>query len=217
MKELRVLVADDQEMVRIGLSAILETFDDISVVAHAADGREAVRRALEHRVDVCLMDIRMPGMDGIEATQLLAGPGSTDPVPVVIVTTFDEDSYVREAIQAGARGFLLKDADPALLAEGVRAAARGDALMAPAITGRLLADVVREGPRTLADPLEPLTDREEAVLLLVARGRTNGEVAEELFVAVSTVKTHVGAIMAKLGVRNRVEIALFAYESGRLT
>ena len=212
----RVLLADDQEMVRIGLTTILEAYPDIEVVGQAATGLEAVSLARRLRPDVCLFDIRMPDLDGIEATRQVAGPEVSEPLPVVVVTTFDDDEYVFDALQAGARGFLLKDAEPDLLAEAVRVAARGDALLAPSVTARLLTTFARGRSGRAAPPLEPLTAREESVVDLVARGRTNAEIAEELFVSVSTVKTHVGALMDKLPARNRVEIALWAYAQGRI-
>ena len=212
----RVVVADDQEIVRTGLTMILNAQPDIEVVGEAADGRSAVDLARRLRPDVCLFDIRMPGLDGIEATRALAGPGVADPVAVVVITTFDLDEYVYAALRAGARGFLLKDAGPALLAQAVHAAANGDALIAPSVTTRLLsafaATVPAAPPR---QPIDALTDREEQVLAAVARGRTNSEIAQELYITLSTVKTHITSLMAKLGARNRVEVAMWAYETGR--
>jgi DNA-binding NarL/FixJ family response regulator len=214
---IRVVVADDQEIVRTGLTMILNAEPDIEVVGEAADGRQAVEIARRLRPDVCLFDIRMPGMDGIEATRRLAGPAVADPLAVIVITTFDLDEYVYAALRAGARGFLLKDAGTALLAQAVHAAASGDALIAPNITTRLLkafADAEPAGPAR--QPIDPLTDREEEVLAAVARGRTNTEIADELFISLSTVKTHITSLMAKLGARNRVEIAMWAYETDRL-
>jgi DNA-binding NarL/FixJ family response regulator len=214
---IRVVVADDQEIVRTGLTMILNAEPDIEVVGEAADGRQAVEIAQRLRPDVCLFDIRMPGMDGIEATRRLAGPAVADPLAVIVITTFDLDEYVYAALRAGARGFLLKDAGTALLAQAVHAAASGDALIAPNITTRLLkafADAEPAGPAR--QPIDPLTDREEEVLAAVARGRTNTEIADELFISLSTVKTHITSLMAKLGARNRVEIAMWAYETDRL-
>ncbi|MBS2937326.1 response regulator transcription factor [Nocardioides sp. J2M5] len=211
---LRVLVADDQEIVRTGLATILGAQDDIEVVAEAVDGRDAVEQARRLRPDVCLLDVRMPRMDGIEATRLLAGPAVADPMAVVVVTTFDLDEYVYGALQAGARGFLLKDCGPQVLAHAVRAAADGGSLVAPSVTTRLLrAYATRDAPRA---PGSPLTEREEDVLLVVAQGLTNHEIAAELHVSLSTVKTHLGSLMVKLGVRNRVELALWAYQTRRL-
>lgn len=214
---IRVLVADDQEIVRTGLTMILDAQPDIEVVGVAADGLEAVGIARELRPDVCLFDIRMPGMDGIEATRLLAGPGVDDPLAVVVITTFDLDEYVHGALKAGARGFLLKDAGPELLTQAVHAAAEGDALIAPSITARLLTAFAgkRAGPPS-AEPLEPLTSREEEILIPVAKGWTNHEIADEMHISVSTVKTHLASLMRKLGARNRVEIAMWAYETGRV-
>ncbi|HZO65819.1 MAG TPA: response regulator transcription factor [Kribbellaceae bacterium] len=213
---IRVLVADDQDLVRTGLRLILGTLDGIQVVGEARDGREAVRLARELRPDVCLMDIRMPVLDGVEATRQLAGREVEDPVAVVVITTFDLDEYVYGALRAGATGFLLKDAGPELLGEAVRAAARGDSLISPSITRRLLATFAgSHRSARAAQPIDPLTDREEQVLLTIARGRTNAEIAEELHVSLSTVKTHVASLMAKLGARNRVEVAMWAYETGR--
>lgn len=213
----RVLVADDQEIVRTGLVMILNAQEGIEVVGQAADGRTAVELARRLRPDVVLLDIRMPDVDGIEATRLLAGPDVADPLAVVVITTFDLDEYVYAALRAGARGFLLKDAGPALLAQAVRAAASGDALIAPSVTTRLLRAFADAGPHDVpAQPLDPLTAREEEVLLAVAGGRTNTEIARELFVTLSTVKSHVANLMTKLGARNRVEIALWAYDTGRV-
>ncbi len=209
----RVLLADDHEIVRTGLRTILDADAGIEVVAEAADGRRAVELARAHRPDVCLLDVRMPVLDGIAATRALAGPDVADPFAVVVITTFDLDEHVHAALAAGARGFLLKDAGPALLAQAVRAAADGDALIDPAVTVRLLAHFARTAPRP-ARPSEALTEREEAVLRLVAAGRTNAEIGAELHLSLSTVKTHLGAVLAKTGTRNRVEVARWAYESG---
>ncbi|MFD9903316.1 response regulator [Streptomyces sp. NPDC059063] len=209
----RVLIADDQEMVRTGFRLILDAQADLEVVGEAADGAACVELARRLRPDVCLVDIRMPKLDGIEVTRLLAGPQATDPLPVVVVTTFDQDDYLYGALRAGALGFLLKDGGSALLVEAVRAAARGDALVSPAVTLRLLQ---RLGPGTgeAAGPATPLSDRELEVVRLVARGRTNQEIAEELYISLSTVKTHLVSVQTKLAVRNRVEIAAWAWETG---
>ena len=215
---IRVLIADDQEIVRTGLQMILDAQPDIEVVATARDGREAVDLARELRPDVCLFDIRMPGTNGLEATRLLAGPDVEDPMAVVVITTFDLDEYVYGALRSGARGFLLKDAGPELLIQAVHAAASGEALIAPNVTVRLLSTFaeLRTG-QTPSQPIDALTAREEQVLLSVARGRTNAEIATELHISLSTVKTHLGSLMAKLGARNRVEIAMWAYETKRVT
>ncbi len=213
---LRVLVADDQDLVRTGLRMILDAQDGIDVVAEVGTGREAVEKALHLRPDVCLVDIRMPDMDGIEATRRLAGPDVVDPLAVVIITTFDLDEYVHGALKAGARGFLLKDAGPEFLVQAIRAAASGDALIAPSVTARLLetfAAAMAVGPPV--QPIDPLTVREEEVVVTVARGLTNVEIAATLHISLSTVKTHLASLTTKLGVRNRVEIAMWAYETGR--
>ena len=214
---IRVVVADDQEIVRTGLRMILDAQPGIAVVAEAGDGHDAIDKARRLRPDVCLLDIRMPGMDGIEATrQIVALP---DPPAVVVITTFDLDDYVYGALRAGAKGFLLKDAGPELLTQAVHAAAAGDALIAPRITRRLLATFAGSDdspPDQAHEPIEPLTGREEDVLLTVARGRTNAEIAVELHISLSTVKTHLSSLMAKLGARNRVELVMWAYDTGRM-
>jgi DNA-binding NarL/FixJ family response regulator len=195
---------------------ILEAQDGIEVVATAQDGREAVALARRFRPDVCLFDIRMPELDGLEATRLLAGHDVANPIAVVVITTFDLDEYVYGALKAGARGFLLKDAGPELLVQAIHAAASGDALIAPSVTARLLTEFSRRTKNSVPpQPVDPLTDREEEVLSAVAEGKTNAEVAEQLFISLSTVKTHIASLMTKLGVRNRVEIAIWAYETGR--
>ncbi len=214
---IRVLVADDQDLVRTGLSMILDAQPGIEVVAQAADGRQAVELARKHRPDVCLLDIRMPQLNGIEVTRLLAGPDVPEPMAVVVITTFDLDEYVYGALQAGARGFLLKDAGPELLVQAIEAAANGEALIAPNITVRLLSTFAGAGPSRLGhQPREPLSEREEEVLLAVAQGLTNAEIASRLHIGVSTAKTHVANLMTKLGARNRVELAMWAYETGRV-
>jgi DNA-binding NarL/FixJ family response regulator len=213
----RVLVADDQELVRTGLRMILDAQSGIQVVGEARNGREAVTVARQLRPDVCLFDIRMPELNGLEATRVLAGPAVEDPLAVVVITTFDLDEYVHGALKAGARGFLLKDAGPELLTQAVHAAANGEALIAPSVTVRLLAAFAdlrtSEPPR---QPIEPLTAREEEVMVTVARGLTNAEISSELHISLSTVKTHLASLMNKLGARNRVEIAMWAYETNRI-
>jgi len=212
---IRVVLADDQAMVRGGLRLILEDQPDISVVGEAADGAQAVALARRLRPDVCLVDVRMPLLDGIEVTRALAGPAIASPLRVVIVTTFDLDEYVYGALRAGAVGFILKDAGPVLLAEAVRAAHAGDALISPSITPRLLQRFTATTTRTAgtAGPAVPLSARETEVVRAIARGRTNQEIAAGLFISLSTVKTHVASIQMKLGLRNRVEIAAWAWEN----
>jgi DNA-binding NarL/FixJ family response regulator len=209
-----VLVADDQAMVRSGLRLILDDQPGISVVAEAADGAEAVALARRLRPDVSLVDIRMPRLDGIEVTRALAGPGVAEPLKVVIVTTFDLDEYVYGALRAGAAGFVLKDAGPALLAEAVRAASAGDALISPSVTVRLLRHLATSRTPAVTPRATVLSEREAEVARAVARGRTNQEIGAELFISLGTVKSHLGSIQAKLGVRNRVEMAAWAWESG---
>ncbi|WP_019070861.1 response regulator transcription factor [Streptomyces hokutonensis] len=219
---IRVLIADDQEMVRTGFRFFLDAQPDITVVAEAVDGEEAVALARRERPDVCLLDIRMPKLDGLAATRLLAGPDVADPLRVVVVTTFDLDEYVYGALRGGACGFLLKDSGPTLLAEAVRAAAAGDSLVSPSVTVRLLrhlTDTTAAAPEP-APPApalrEPLTDREAGVVRLVALGRTNAEIAAELYVSLSTVKTHLSSVQLKLAARNRVEIAAWAWQHGQV-
>jgi DNA-binding NarL/FixJ family response regulator len=211
MSGITVMLADDQAMIRDCLRLILEDQPDISVVAEAADGAEAVALARRLRPDVCLVDIQMPGLDGIEVTRALAGPEVADPLRVVVVTTFDLDEYVHGALRGGAIGFVLKDVGPDLLVEAVRAANAGDALISPSLTLRLLRHLTATAPVRRA-PAQPLSDREFEVVRAVARGRTNQEIAAELFISLSTVKGHVSGIMTKLGLRNRVEIVAWAWE-----
>ena len=213
----RVLIADDQALVRAGLRVILDHQPGIEVIGEAADGREAVALARQLRPDVCLFDIRMPEMDGIEATRILAGPQAEAPLAVVMITTYDLDEYVYNALRAGARGFVLKDAGPELLSQAIHAAANGDALISPSVTARLLSTFARgQARRTPAQPATPLTEREEEVLAHVAHGLTNAEIADELHVSLSTVKTHLTSLMSKLDVRNRVGLAIWAHETGRV-
>ncbi|WP_431930124.1 response regulator transcription factor [Micromonospora sp. RP3T] len=208
---IRVLIADDQAMIRGGLRLILEDQPDITVVGEASDGVGAVAEARRLRPDVCLVDIRMPRLDGIEVTRALAGP--PNPLRVIVVTTFDLDEYVYGALRNGAVGFLLKDAGPALLVEAVRAAHNGDALVSPSVTLRLLRHVTAAARPTAARSTARLSARELEVVRAVARGRTNQEIAAELFISLSTVKSHLSGIQTKLGVRNRVEIAAWAWEN----
>ena len=213
---IRILLVDDQALVRAGFRMILEAEEDMEVVGEAADGREAVTEARRLRPDVVLMDVRMPDVDGIEATRrLLAEDRSA--VKVVMLTTFDMDEYVYDALRAGASGFLLKDVPPEQLVDGIRAIAKGDALLAPSVTRRVIEEFVRRPPasvRTLPPKLEELTARELEVLKLIARGLSNAEIATELFVSETTVKTHVAHVLMKLGLRDRVQAVVAAYESG---
>ncbi|MGW4797574.1 response regulator [Nonomuraea sp. NPDC004297] len=216
---IRVLIADDQGMVRTGFTVFLSGQPDIEVVGEAADGREAVQRATELSPDVVLMDVRMPVMNGLEATrELLRRQGTAK---VLILTTFDLDDYVYEALRAGASGFLLKDASAAQLVEAVRVVAAGEALIAPAITKRLITEFARlgaprpvSGRRVSGRRVEELTERETEVLSLVAQALSNQEIAQKLFVAEQTVKTHVGRVLMKLGLRDRAQAIVFAYETG---
>jgi DNA-binding NarL/FixJ family response regulator len=211
---IRVLIADDQALVRGGFRMILEAQKDIEVVGEASDGQEALAQARELDPDVVLMDIRMPELDGLEATRrLVSGDGSAR---VLMLTTFDLDEYVYEAMKAGASGFLLKDVRPEQLAEAVRVVAAGDSLLAPAITQRLIAEFVRRPPPGSGAPTElsELTERELEVLKLIARGLSNGEIASALFVSEATVKTHVTHVLTKLKLRDRVQAVVLAYESG---
>jgi DNA-binding NarL/FixJ family response regulator len=214
---IRVLIADDQPLMRTGFRMILDAEPDLEVVGEAADGGDAVRLAGHARADVVLMDIRMPGMDGIEATRRLAGEGVTDPVRVLILTTFDLDEYVLSALRAGASGFLLKDVPPEDLVDAIKVVAAGDALLAPSVTRRLLdrfASRLPDPAATRPAALDSLTARELEVLGLVARGMSNAEIAEHLVVSETTVKTHVGRLLAKLDLRDRVQAVVLAYETG---
>jgi len=211
---IRVLIADDEEMVRYGFRMILEAQPDITVVGEAEDGAVALESARRLTPDVVLMDIRMPTMDGLQATRLLAR--EHDPPRVVVLTTFDRDEYVYEALKAGASAFLLKASPPEQLASAVRVVAGGDALLHPAITKRLIQDFARRPTPHEGTPpqLAKLTDRELEVMRLIARGLTNGEIAAQLFLAEATVKTHVVHLLSKLGVRDRSQIVVLAYETG---
>jgi DNA-binding NarL/FixJ family response regulator len=212
---IRILVADDQTLVRAGFRAILESQDDLEVVGEAENGAEAVALARELRPDLVLMDVRMPGLDGIEATRRLLADGDTPP-RILMLTTFDLDEYLYSAMKAGASGFLLKDAPRDQLLAAVRTVAAGDALLAPALVRRLVEDFVRRPPpgtRTPAE-LDELTEREVEVLTLIARGLANAEIAARLFVSEATVRTHVTHILAKLDLRDRIQAVVLAYETG---
>jgi DNA-binding NarL/FixJ family response regulator len=223
-EEVTVLIADDQAVVRAGLAMLLASQPGLHVVGQAGDGLEAVRLARELRPDVVLMDIRMPVLDGLEATRRIlggqaTGPAAERPVRVVVLTTYDLDEYVYDALRAGACGFLLKHAPPEELLLGVRAAADGGALLSPSVTRRLLEEFTARRPATTAEPaaLAQLTAREREVLDLVVRGRSNTEIARALLVAETTVKTHVAHALDKLGVRDRVHAVVYAYEHGLVT
>ncbi|MDX3195815.1 response regulator transcription factor [Streptomyces sp. MN03-5084-2B] len=213
---INVLIVDDQALQRFGFRMLLEATPDTEVAGEAAHGAEAVRRAAELRPDVVLMDIRMPGMDGIEATRrIVAGGGRSR---VLALTTFDLDEYAHAALRAGASGFLLKDAHPEELLAGIRAVARGDAVVAPALTRRLLDAYAHHLPAAASGRTDPrweaLTDREREILVAIGHGRTNGEIAERLVLSESTVKTHVGRVLAKIGARDRIQAVIIAYDLG---
>ena len=212
---IRVFLVDDQALVRAGFRLVIDSQSDMTVVGEAGDGRDALQALGVTSADVVLMDVRMPELDGVAATAHLVERDGDAAPRVVMLTTFDLDEYVFSAIRAGASGFLLKDAEPEELLAAIRAVATGDAVVAPSATRRLLEQVADRLPGTTADPrLETLTEREHAVLLEVARGASNLEVGDTLFMAEATVKTHVGRLLAKLGARDRVQLVVFAYESG---
>ena len=214
---IRVVLADDQALVRGGLRALLDAEDDITVVGEAGDGDEAVRIAREVDPDVILMDIRMPGTDGLTATKVIAGGGvgGEQPARIIILTTFDVDEHVFEALRSGASGFLVKDTEPEDLIRAVRIVASGESLLAPRATRRLIEEYATKAkPATLGADLDLLTDREREVMSLVAAGLTNDEIAARLFISTATAKTHVNRAMAKLGARDRAQLVINAYESG---
>ena len=213
---IRVLLADDQVLVRAGFKVLLESAADIEVVGEAANGEEAVAQAREKRPDVVLMDIRMPKLDGLDATRRIVGDRDLAGVRVLILTTFEVDEYVFEALRSGASGFVVKDIEPAELLQAVRVVARGDALLSPGVTRRLISEFAgRPGQRRLATPdLDVLTEREREVMALVAAGHSNDEIASELFVSPATAKTHVSRAMSKLGARDRAQLVVIAYEAG---
>jgi DNA-binding NarL/FixJ family response regulator len=212
---IRLLIADDQAVVRGGFRMMLDGEPDIEIVGEAQDGAEAIALARRRMADLVLMDIRMPGVDGIEATRLLAGPGVDDPVKVIVITTFDADDYVFGALRAGASGFLLKDAQPQALIDAIRRVHEGLGLVAPEVTRRLIAEFAAVSP----DPVErgrlaTLTERERDVLLLLASGRTNAQIGSDLFLEETTIKGHVSSVLSKLGVTSRVQAVIAAYETG---
>lgn len=219
-RPIRVLLADDQHLVRTGFRVILEVEDDLAVVGEAADGERAVGMTQALHPDVVLMDVEMPGMNGLEATRQITAPGSPGGPAVLILTTFDRDDYLFAALQAGASGFLLKNGTPESLVEAIRVLARGDALLAPELTRRVIATFARPagtwagGVAAGGAPLDELTPREREVLVLLARGASNAEIAADLHLGEATVKTHVSRVLAKLGLRDRVQAVVFAYEQG---
>ncbi len=218
---IRVLLADDQALIRAGFHVLIDAADDLQVVGEAADGAQAVDLARRERADVVLMDIRMPGVDGLEATRRISADDDLAGVKVIILTTFESDEYVYQAIRAGASGFLVKDTEPADLLQAVRVVARGDALLSPSVTRRLITDLASRPERPPGDrnpeTLAGLTDREREVMALVAEGLSNDEIAARLFLSPLTSKTHVSRIMTKLNARDRAQLVVMAYESGLVT
>ncbi|MGH8961322.1 MAG: response regulator [Jatrophihabitantaceae bacterium] len=217
---IRVLLADDQALIRAGFRALLDSADDLEVVGEAADGAQAVQLAAATRADVVLMDIRMPGVDGLEATRRIAASEDLAGVRVLVLTTFEADEYVYQALRAGASGFLVKDTEPGELLQAIRVVARGDALLSPSVTRRLIADITsRPQPGRLAPVtgLDHLTEREREVLTLVGRGLSNDEIAGKLYLSPLTVKTHVSRIMTKLAARDRAQLVVAAYEGELVT
>ena len=213
---IRVLVADDQALVRLGLRVLIDTEDDLELVGEAANGADAVELARRERADVVLMDVRMPGMDGIDALREIVADPRLQDTRVVMLTTFELDEYVFEALRAGASGFLIKDTEPADLLRAIRAAARGDSLLSPAVTRRLIDEfVARPSPRLAPHPgVRTLTDREREIVALVADGLSNDEIAERLVLSSATVRTHVGRAMSKLDARDRAQLVVYAFQSG---
>jgi DNA-binding NarL/FixJ family response regulator len=212
------MLADDQALIRAGFRALLDHTDDITVVGEATDGQQAVSLAATIRPDVILMDIRMPGIDGLEATRRIADRDDLAGVRVLILTTFESDDYVYEALRSGASGFVVKDMEPADLIQAVRVVASGEALLAPSVTLRLIADIAANGrPATTDYPIDRLTDRERQVLTLVGRGQSNNEIARSLLLSPLTAKTHVSRIMTKLSARDRAQLVVIAYETGLVT
>ena len=216
---IRVLLADDQALIRAGFRVLVDAADDLEVVGEATDGQQAADLARRARADVVLMDIRMPGVDGLEATRRICADEDLAGVKVIILTTFESDEYVYQALRAGASGFLVKDTEPAELLQAIRVVARGDALLSPSVTRRLITDVARrpEPPPASGQVLSALTDREREVMALVAEGMSNDEIAARLFLSPLTSKTHVSRIMTKLNARDRAQLVVIAYESGLVT
>ena len=216
---IRVLLADDQALIRAGFRLLIDAASDLEVVGEAADGAQAVELARSQRADVVLMDIRMPGVDGLEATRRIAADDDLAGVRVLILTTFESDDYVYQALRAGASGFLLKDTEPAELLQAIRVIARGEALLSPSVTRRLITDIVSRPERApvTGEALDRLTEREREVLTLVAAGLSNEEIAGQLFVSPLTSKTHVSRILTKLNARDRAQLVVIAYESGLVT
>jgi DNA-binding NarL/FixJ family response regulator len=215
---IRILLADDQPLIRSGIRALLEAEDDIDVVGEAADGREAVALATEHRPDIALLDIQMPGLDGLGATRQIVADEALASVRVVILTNFGLDEYIFAALRAGASGFLLKDTQPAELLQALRVVMRGDSLLSPAVTRRLISEFVARPPDAVsATGMEMLTPREREVVALVAHGLSNDEIAEALVLSPTTAKTHVSRSMTKLGARDRAQLVVFAYQAGLVT
>ncbi|WP_010241922.1 MULTISPECIES: response regulator transcription factor [unclassified Pseudonocardia] len=216
VSDVRVLLADDQPLIRAGLRVLLETEDGYAVAAEAADGAEAVRRARETRPDVALMDVRMPGTDGLDALSAITGDPELAGTRVIVLTTFDLDDYVYRALRSGASGFLLKDTDPVALLRAIDLVHAGEALLAPSVTRRLITEFARHGPAAPpgTDRLAVLTGREREVLALVGRGHTNGEIAAQLVISPATARTHVGRLLTKLGARDRVQLVVIAHETG---
>jgi DNA-binding NarL/FixJ family response regulator len=212
---IRVLLADDQALIRSGIRSLLQAEDDIEVVAEATDGQQAIALAVQHRPDIALVDIQMPVLDGIEATRQIVADGRLASVRVVILTNYGLDEYIFRALRAGASGFLLKDTQPAELLQALRVAVRGDSLLSPAVTRRLISEFVARPPDVLAAAgMESLTNREREVVALVARGLNNDEIAEAMVLSPATAKTHVSRAMIKLGARDRAQLVVFAYHSG---
>ncbi|HZE37588.1 MAG TPA: response regulator transcription factor [Stackebrandtia sp.] len=213
--QIRVVLADDQALVRAGFRALLDSCEDITVVAEASDGAEAVEAIKRHVPDVALMDIRMPGLDGLSATARIGADPALEDVRIVILTTFDLDEYVFEALRSGASGFLVKDTEPVELLQAVRVVARGDALLSPGVTKRLVAEFAQRAKEPISDKrLKLLTDREREVVALAGNGLSNEEIAKKLFLSPATAKTHVSRAMVKLHARDRAQLVVFAYESG---